>query len=88
MKKIFYTLLIFIMIFCNLKFVYADDILEEDISEEDLEDIISTSTTSYEELTLNSRIAIAYDRKSGKTIWGKDENKRTAIASTTKIMAT
>ena len=86
MKKILYSLIIFIMIFCNLKFVYADDILEEEFSEDDLEDIISTSAITDEELALNSRIAIAYDRTSGKTIWGKDENKRTAMASTTKIM--
>ena len=86
MKKIVYILLIFIMIFCNLKFVYADDIQEETFSKKDLEDIISTSATSEEDLILNSRIAIAYDRESGKTIWGKDENKRTAMASTTKIM--
>ena len=86
MKKIVYILLIFIIIFCNLKFVYADDIQEEVFSKNDLEDIISTSATSKEELILNSRIAIAYDRNSGKTIWGKDENKRTAMASTTKIM--
>lgn len=88
MKKILYILLTFIMIFCNLKFVYADDILEEEFSKNDLENIISTSATTDEELILNSRIAIAYDRESGKTIWGKNENKRTAMASTTKIMAT
>ncbi|MBP3502421.1 MAG: D-alanyl-D-alanine carboxypeptidase [Clostridia bacterium] len=86
MKKILYILLTFIMIFCNLKFVYADDILEEEFSKNDLENIISTSATTDEELILNSRIAIAYDRESGKTIWGKNENKRTAMASTTKIM--
>lgn len=91
MKKILYSLIAIIIIFSNLKFVYADDIFEEDISEEDIseedfEEIILASHTLNEEPTLNSRIAIAYDRTSGKMIWGKDENKRTAMASTTKIM--
>lgn len=86
MKKILYSLIAIIIIFSNLKFVYADDIFEEDISEEDFEEIILASHTLNEEPTLNSRIAIAYDRTSGKMIWGKDENKRTAMASTTKIM--
>lgn len=86
MKKILYIYLVFIFILGNFKLVYADDILEEDFSEEDLEDIISTSATANEDITLNSRIAVAYDRCSGKTIWGKSENKRTAMASTTKIM--
>lgn len=35
---------------------------------------------------INSRIGIIYDRKSGRIIWGKNENKKSAMASTTKIM--
>ena len=36
--------------------------------------------------TLNSRKVIVYDRLSGKKVYGKNENKETAMASTTKIM--
>lgn len=88
MKKVLYIFFIFGIFFGNLKLVYADDISEENFSEYDMEEIISTSApvSSEADITLNSRIAIAYDRDSNKTIWGKNENKRTAMASTTKIM--
>ena len=36
--------------------------------------------------TLNSIKVIVYDRLSGKKVYGKNENKETAMASTTKIM--
>lgn len=64
---------------------YADDLLEE-LLPEDVESIIETAVNSEDELNINSRIAVAYDRCTGEVIWGKDENKRTAMASTTKIM--
>ncbi len=35
---------------------------------------------------INSRRYVIYDRNSGLSIYGKDENKQTAMASTTKIM--
>lgn len=85
MKKLLYMFITIIMIFCNFKVSFADDYIEDEFSD-DIEDIIATSASLDEEITINSRIAIAYDRDSGKTIWGKDENKRTAMASTTKIM--
>lgn len=86
MNKIIKVLFLSIIIFSNLGYVYADDCLEEELSKNDLDNIIETSATSEDELILNSRIAIAYDRDSKRVIWGKDENKRTAMASTTKIM--
>ena len=65
--------------------VYADDI-ESEIDEFDIDEIIETSSKCEDSVSINSRIAIAYDRESGRSIWGKDENKKTAMASTTKIM--
>lgn len=62
----------------------ADDYIEE-LSENEIQTAIQTSS-NIEELDLNSRIAVSYDRLSGKVIWGKNENRRTAMASTTKIM--
>ena len=38
--------------------------------------------------TINSRRYAVYDRGSKTVIYGKDENKQTAMASTTKIMTT
>lgn len=64
--------------------VFADNLDTEDIN---VEEIIQTSSQNVDNsLEIASKIAVAYDRASGRVIWGKDENKRTAMASTTKIM--
>lgn len=81
-KKIISIYLIFNLIIININVVFADDINEE-IEENDYVEVANQPS---DEPILNSRIAVAYDRKSGNVIWGKDENKRTAMASTTKIM--
>ncbi len=81
-KKIYYTIIIITLIMSSNSIVFADDENEE-ITQEDYVQVINQTK---DEPTLNSRIAVAYDRKSGEVIWGKDENKRTAMASTTKIM--
>jgi len=86
MKKMLCVFFAVILMFYSYNIVYADDIIEEDFNQKDLQDIIETSSKTSDELTLNSRIAVAFDRNSNKVIWGKDENKRTAMASTTKIM--
>ena len=82
-KKIIGVVIIINLMLINVSVIYADD-ENESISEDDY--IQVTSNDVIEEPKLNSRIAIAYDRKSGNVIWGKDENKRSAMASTTKIM--
>ncbi|MBR1653954.1 MAG: D-alanyl-D-alanine carboxypeptidase [Clostridia bacterium] len=82
-KKIIGIVIIINLMLINVSVIYADD-ENESISEDDY--IQVTSNDVIEEPKLNSRIAIAYDRKSGNVIWGKDENKRSAMASTTKIM--
>lgn len=66
--------------------IYADDELEENLEEKELSEVINVASKSIAEPIINSRIGIIYDRKSGKVIWGKNENKRSAMASTTKIM--
>ena len=86
MKKMLCVFLAVTLMFYSYNIVYADDIIEEEFNQKDLQDIIETSSKTSDELTLNSRIAVAFDRNSNKVIWGKDENKRTAMASTTKIM--
>lgn len=82
LKKLICSVLIASCIFINANVVMADD--EDEII--DVNEIIEVVNQSQEELEINSRIAIAYDRTSGTTIWGKNENKKTAMASTTKIM--
>lgn len=81
-KKIYYTIIILLLVMSNNYIVLADDENEEITQEEYIEAI----NQAKDEPKLNSRIAVAYDRRSGEIIWGKDENKRTAMASTTKIM--
>lgn len=85
-KKILYILVIFTFIFNITGIVYADDELEELLESDDLNQSISVSSESTNEPIINSRIGVIYDRKSGKVIWGKNDNKRSAMASTTKIM--
>lgn len=81
-KKIFFSIIICISIFQNFSYVIADNENEEVT----YQDYIEVTNQTTDEPIINSRIAVAYDRKSGNVIWGKDENKRSAMASTTKIM--
>lgn len=85
-RKVLSILLIFILIFGIAEIKYADDELEEILENDELNDAISVSNESTDEPIINSRIGVIFDRKSGRVIWGKNENKRSAMASTTKIM--
>lgn len=83
-KKIFLTILILITLFNPL--VLADDETEED-GLIDLNEIIETSgAVEQDELKINSRAAVVYDRSTGTVLYGKNENTRKPMASTTKIM--
>ena len=80
-----------ILIFCIITLIsfqtisFADDDIDE-VDEIDINNIVEASANYEEDLKINSRIAVAYDRETGLKIWGKDEDKKTAMASTTKIM--
>ena len=81
-RKLFVILIIINLFFTSV--VYADDIDDMEIIDW-TEDVIET-VNNKEEPKLNSRAAIIYDRKSKRVIWGKAENERRPMASTTKIM--
>ena len=68
--------------------IYADDTneLEELVIEESEKQEIEAAASSDTKPTINARRYVIYDRLSGRCIYGKDENKQTAMASTTKIM--
>jgi len=88
-KKLIKILTILILIFTLSVFpTYADDAneLEEVIIEENEKQEIEATASSDTKPTINSRRYAIYDRLSGRCIYGKDENKQTAMASTTKIM--
>lgn len=85
MKKIFYSILIFLLILFNFSTVCADDV----DNEVNFEDTIEVTASNVSELPkTNSRRYIVYDRISKSMIIGKNEDIKSAMASTTKIMTT
>lgn len=84
MKRKVLAIICIAIIVWRVNFSYADDDMDDE--DEVPRDIVETAASTDEELFINSRIAVAYDRASGRAIWGKDENKKTAMASTTKIV--
>lgn len=86
-KKIVGLILVITLSLGYISYVYADD--EDENTEEvflEKEIFQEVSTSIEKEPTLNSRAAIIYDRTTKKVIWGKNENTKRAMASTTKIM--
>lgn len=89
MKKFIIYILIFVCIVGITPRIYADDEdFEEQINDTAwiYEQIESASANATDEPIINSRSAVIYDRTSGEVIWGKDENSKRKMASTTKIM--
>lgn len=95
LTKVIYLLSISLIILTNLSTVYADDVDEEDenvdIGQEILDNITQNNTmevsnTEVKEPATNSRRCIVYDRASKTMIYGKNEEVKGAMASTTKIM--
>ena len=85
MKRILYSILIFLLILLNFSTVCADDV----DNEVDFEDTIEVTASNVSELPkTNSRRYIVYDRISKSMIIGKNEDVKSAMASTTKIMTT
>lgn len=85
-KKIIIFFIIFTFFFS--KAVLADDIEEQDYEENEIGQlIVESAATPSEEPKINARSAIIYDRNTKQIIWGKNENEKRAMASTTKIMS-
>lgn len=80
--KVFFSFIIFILSFNYI--VLADDENEE-ISN-NFGAFIQTSSDITEEPTINSKSAIVYERSTGSILFGKSENEKRKMASTTKIM--
>lgn len=95
LKKFFKTIIVSIVVILLLNpfsIVYGDELDEDDneniINEIYLknEEIIESGVIEKTNPTINSKRYVVYDRKSKTGIYGKDENKQSAMASTTKIM--
>lgn len=75
-----------ILIYQN-SFVFANLEDKENINVEEIkEEVVETSQNLENEPNLNARIALIYDRASGRILYEKNGNKQTPMASTTKIM--
>ena len=86
MKKFFSKsiyLFIIIILISNLSF--ADDYIEDDFESENL-DYVETSTPIENVPEINAKHAIILDRASKQILYGKKENEKCKMASTTKIM--
>ena len=84
-EKIIVSIFIFIFIFTTSSLANIDD--DEEINLDEIEEeVIETSSQIETEPTLNSRIALVYDRTSGNVIYEKNGYKTVPMASTTKIM--
>lgn len=84
--KIYKILFCMILVVFSYIFpVYADD---EDL--ENFSDISSINVSSEitSEPSINSKAAIVYERSSGTILFGKNENEKRKMASTTKIVTT
>jgi len=82
MKRIISLVLIFLILFPI--YCFADE--ENNEEEEQIPELVEAASDSAEEPNLNSRAAIIYDRNSKEVIYGKEENTKRKMASTTKIM--
>lgn len=79
--------IIVLSIFFNTNFSYGNLKDNEKINIQEIkEETIQTVQTINDKPKINSRIALVYDRKSGKVLYEKNGNRQTPMASTTKIM--
>ena len=84
-KKIFIFLVILINILSYNNYILADDKIEN-VNISETEKILETVAESNLTPKINSRYAIVMDRQSKAILYGKNEDTKTKMASTTKIM--
>ena len=87
MKRIIPIFMFFFFISMFVYVSFADDIDNEtiDVSTE-LNSFTDTSTETIKEPDVNSRACVVIDRKTNSVLFGKNENTKKKMASTTKIM--
>ena len=84
-KKILIFNIILLHILSYNGYIFADDEIEN-ISVSETEKIIETVASADETPKISSRYAVVIDRNSKAILYGKNENDKTKMASTTKIM--
>ena len=81
------SIIVIIIMFAFYHPCFADENMEElDFTWNEFQNIIKASSEMHTEPKINSRVAVIFDRASGDIIYGKEENKKYKMASTTKIM--
>lgn len=85
MKKIIICFLLCLVLF-NFNFVLADDVDSDDDTSSVIAETLAVSSSDVSSLNLNARSCIVFDRTSKSIIYGKNEDSRVKMASTTKIL--
>ena len=82
------SILVILIILINSTIVFADlEDTEENVNINTIkQEVIQTTSNITDSPKLDSRIALVYDRASGRILFDKNGNKTTPMASTTKIM--
>ena len=79
--------IVLLLFFFLSTYVLADDVDEDVLSKLELETlVVESGTTPTNEPNLNAKSAVIYDSTTKQIIWGKNENDKRPMASTTKIM--
>ena len=85
LRKIIIVSLIICFLVVENNWIYADDEIDN-VEIKGIEEVIQTASEAIIEPKINSRYAIVLDRNSKAVLYGKNENVKTKMASTTKIM--
>lgn len=84
-KKIINICIIFMVCLSYINVVFADD-ESENIDFNEVNKVIETAAKVEDLPKINSRYAVVIDKNNKTVIYGKNENTKTKMASTTKIM--
>lgn len=87
MKKIFSLLCLFIFIGSFFSVSFCDDIENETVNvSTEISSFTNNKLSTIKEPDINSRACVVIDRKTNIILFGKNENSKKKMASTTKIM--
>ena len=87
MKKGFYRFVFILIILVFIpNFTFSDDFIETDSSNTNMLENVEVSNKIYNVPNINARHAVVIDRSSKNILYGKKENEKCKMASTTKIM--
>lgn len=86
MKKLFFLYVILLCLFFPVIVLADDEFVDDDLSFSEINKVIETSGEASNIPDINARHAVVIDRASRQILFGKKENEKCKMASTTKIM--